>query len=104
MDLLLSGLMTGLSVAVPVGPNGALCIRRSLAVGRSAGFATGFGAATAHAFYVAIAIGGLGVSQFALNGTAFVRPAGLALIVLGLRTWRAEPPSEGGSIVGDTTG
>ena len=90
MDALIRGMVTGLSIAVPIGPNGALCIRRSLTGGRAAGFATGLGAATAHAFSVAVAVAGLGFSQWLSGRADVVRPvAGLVLVALGVKAWRS---------------
>ena len=43
----LKGLAIGLSISAPIGPVGVLCIRRTLALGPSFGFATGLGVATA---------------------------------------------------------
>jgi threonine/homoserine/homoserine lactone efflux protein len=45
----------GFSIAAPVGPIGVLCIRRTLAYGKRAGIASGFGSATADAFFRAAA-------------------------------------------------
>ncbi|MBN1249328.1 MAG: LysE family transporter, partial [Anaerolineae bacterium] len=53
------GLLIGLSIAAPVGPIGVICIRRTLADGRAAGFASGLGAATADVVYGSIAAFGL---------------------------------------------
>jgi len=50
-DLLLRGLILGLSIAAPVGPIGVLCIRRTLSDGQVAGLVSGLGAATADALY-----------------------------------------------------
>ena len=50
-SLFLRGLVIGLSIAAPVGPIGVLCIRRTLAQGRSYGLVSGLGAATADAVY-----------------------------------------------------
>lgn len=58
-SLFFKGLVLGFSIAAPVGPIGLLCIRRSLAYGRGHGLATGLGAATADAFYGAVAAFGL---------------------------------------------
>jgi threonine/homoserine/homoserine lactone efflux protein len=55
MTFFLKGLIVGLSIAAPVGPIGILCIRRTLAHGRAAGFVSGLGAATADAMYGAAA-------------------------------------------------
>ena len=54
-SLLLRGLLIGFSIAAPVGPIGALCIRRTLANGRAAGLVSGLGAASADAIYGCIA-------------------------------------------------
>ena len=68
----LRGLIIGFSIAAPVGPIGALCIRRTLAHGRLIGFASGLGAACADGTYGAIAAFGLTVISGAarrLGGT-----------------------------------
>ncbi len=68
----IKGLIFGFSIAMPVGPIGILCIRRSLAAGWRAGLLTGMGAATADAVYGCIAGFGL---------------AGIAGILVGQRIW-----------------
>ena len=47
----LKGVVIGLSMAVPVGPIGILCIRRTLMEGRMSGLVSGLGLATADAVY-----------------------------------------------------
>ena len=59
MELFLKGIIIGLLLAAPVGPIGFLCIKRSLTKGMISGLVTGLGAATADAFYGAIAAFGL---------------------------------------------
>ena len=49
--LLLKGIGIGFAVAAPVGPIGMLCVRRTLADGKLAGFVSGLGAASADALY-----------------------------------------------------
>lgn len=51
---LLEWLLVGFAIAIPVGPIGVLCIRRSLVKGSVAWLVTGLGAATADAFYGAV--------------------------------------------------
>ncbi|MBM4414125.1 MAG: LysE family translocator, partial [Chloroflexi bacterium] len=51
MEALWRGIGMGFMIAVPVGPIGLLCIRRTLAHGWRAGFASGLGAATADTLY-----------------------------------------------------
>ena len=65
LTTLVKGFVVGASIAAPVGPIGVLCIRRSLTQGRLIGFVSGLGAATADAFYAAVAGFGLtALSQF----------------------------------------
>jgi threonine/homoserine/homoserine lactone efflux protein len=59
VGLLLQGCLIGLAVAAPVGPNGVLCIRRTLVSGRRAGLASGLGATTVHTLYATLAASGL---------------------------------------------
>jgi threonine/homoserine/homoserine lactone efflux protein len=93
MELLVRGLALGLAIAAPVGPIGVLCIRRTLADGRLIGFVSGLGAATADAFYGAVAAFGLTVVADLLVGQrVWVRLiGGLFLIYLGLRTLPRRP-------------
>ena len=58
---LLKGMLVGVVIAVPVGPVGILCIRRTILDGRLAGFFSGLGAATADSFFGIIAGFGLTV-------------------------------------------
>ena len=89
----LKGLAIGFSIAAPVGPIGALCIRRTLSDGRAAGLATGLGAATADALYGAVAGFGLAFVAAALTQQQFWLRllGGLFLLYLGARTFRARP-------------
>ena len=93
LSFLIKGLVIGISIAAPVGPIGLLCIRRSLEQGRTAGLATGLGAATADAAFGCIAGFGLtAVSGFLLEHVFLLRLAGgAALCYLGVRTFRRAP-------------
>jgi len=86
-SLLLRGFVLGFAVAASPGPIFFLCVRRTLLQGRLAGLFSGFGVATADAFYAAIATFGV-----AALTTAFVsgrRPlamvGGAVLVGFGLR-------------------
>jgi threonine/homoserine/homoserine lactone efflux protein len=98
MTFFLKGLIVGLSIAAPVGPIGILCIRRTLANGRAAGFVSGLGAATADAMYGAAA--GFGLTAIAgvlVGGQQWLRlVGGLFLLYLGIRTWRTA--GQGGTL------
>jgi len=94
MPAFLQGLVLGFSIAVPVGPIGLLCLRRSLAHGRLSGLVSGLGAATADALYGLVAALGLtAVTHFLL---AYQRPlqltGALFLLYLGVATLRSSPP------------
>jgi threonine/homoserine/homoserine lactone efflux protein len=90
---LLRGLVIGFSIAAPVGPIGVLCIRRTLADGRTTGLAVGLGAATADAVYGAVAGFGLTVVSTLLvrQQDAMRLVGGLFLCFLGVRTFLARP-------------
>ena len=94
LPIFLQGLLLGLAIAAPVGPIGVLCIQRTLQNGRAAGFLSGLGAATADAFYGAVAAFGLttvtGFLTRQQNWLSLV--GGLFLLYLGVKSW-FRPPS-----------
>ncbi len=55
----LKGIVVGAVIAVPVGPVGILCLRRTIFDGRLSGLVSGLGAATADALFGAIAAFGI---------------------------------------------
>ncbi|WP_323785215.1 LysE family translocator [Thalassovita sp.] len=89
VEIFVKGLGVGLAIAAPVGPIGLLCIRRSVADGRGAGLATGFGAAAADGTYgllVAVGVSATGVlTRYATPMQLF---GGLLIAWLGLMTLR----------------
>ena len=93
LNIILQSFLIGISIAAPVGPIGVLCIRRTLAEGRIAGFISGLGAATADAFYGAIAAFGLTfISLFLIQQTFWLRlGGGIFLVILGIRTFLTPP-------------
>ena len=101
---LIKGVVIGLSIAVPVGPIGILCIRRTLTQGRMIGFLSGLGAATADAFYGAIAGFGLTFISNLLVGqqTGLRLIGGGLLCVIGVKTFLSKPAEQGNSVEGNT--
>lgn len=87
---LLTGLIIGFSIAAPVGPIGVLCMRRTLAQGRTVGLLSGLGAATADAFYGCVAGFGLTAISTVLLQQQFwlALIGGLFLCYLGFKTFR----------------
>ena len=95
----LQGFLIGFALAAPVGPVGLLCIRRSMAQGRLAGFLTGLGAAFADGLFgVAAAFGLAAVTAFVAHHTfAFQLIGGIFLLIMGIATLRARPAAPEGS-------
>lgn len=90
MDNILMGLGVGLLVAAPLGPVGLLCIRRTLIGGRAVGLFTGFGAASAHAFYCLLVVAGLATSGIFAEYEALASTIGGGLLVLlGMLSFKA---------------
>jgi len=90
-DLFMKGSIIGFSIAAPVGPIGALCIRTTLTKGRVAGLCTGLGAAAADAVYGALAVAGISAVSSVLIGSSFWLHllGGLFLCYLGCQTLRS---------------
>ncbi|MEF3274964.1 MAG: LysE family translocator [Chloroflexus sp.] len=93
IDLFIRGMLFGLAIAAPVGPIGLLCIRRTIIDGRSAGFVSGLGAATADALYGTVAALGLhAISNLLMSISPILRIASaLALLGIGVTTILARP-------------
>jgi len=104
IHIFLKGLIVGLSIAVPVGPIGILCIRRTLAQGRIIGFLSGLGAATADALYGAMAGFGLTfLSNLLIGHQSWLHLIGGGLLcIIGAKTFLSKPTEQGGSIDGDS--
>jgi len=89
----LKGIIIGFAMAIPVGPIGILCIRKTLTEGRLRGLVIGLGAATADLLYACIAAFGLTIISDTLNSQRiWIRLVGGALLLfLGVRIFRAQP-------------
>jgi threonine/homoserine/homoserine lactone efflux protein len=90
---LLKGMLVGMIIAVPVGPVGVLCIRRTILHGRLAGFLSGMGAATADAMFGIIAGFGLTVvSDWLFDYQDWLRIGGAAfLLYIGISAFFHDP-------------
>lgn len=88
---LLKGIAVGFSLALPVGPIGILCVRRTLTEGRRSALSTMLGASTADMVYGLIAsLGVTLVSTFISENIFWFRlVGGIGLIGLGVRTYFA---------------
>jgi threonine/homoserine/homoserine lactone efflux protein len=78
----LKGIAVGVIIAVPVGPVGILCLRKTIFEGRLAGLVSGVGAASADAFFGVIAAFGLTfVSKWLFGYEGLLRAAGGCYLV-----------------------
>ena len=74
---LLKGIVVGIIIAVPVGPVGIMCVRRTIFAGKFAGLISGLGAATADAMFGFIAAFGLTfISDLLIGYHQWLRIAG----------------------------
>lgn len=89
----LKGMVVGVVIAVPVGPVGVLCVRRTIFQGRLAGLFSGLGAASADALFGLIAAYGLTVvSDLLLDYQGWLRIAGAGfLLYVGASALLSEP-------------
>jgi threonine/homoserine/homoserine lactone efflux protein len=96
LTLIVKGLFLGLMIAAPVGPIGVLCIRRSLNNGRTAGFVTGLGAASADAVYGCVAAFGFtAISGFLVGHRHWVGLVGGAILgIIGMGIFLRKPLPE----------
>jgi len=102
--LLLKSFILGFSVSAPVGPIGLLCIQRILSRGRTAGFMTGLGAASANLIYASIAAFGFSVvSSFLVEQQLILKMiGGVFLLYLGVKTFIKKPSSAADNLEGES--
>ena len=95
----LKGIVVGILIAVPVGPVGVMCVRRTVVEGKLAGFVSGLGAATADAVFGVIAGFGLSVvSDLLISYQHWLRIAGACiLLAVGGRSVLAKRPEAASS-------
>lgn len=93
LAFLLKGILVGLVIAVPVGPVGIICLRRTIFEGKLVGLVSGFGAATADAVFGIIAGFGItAVADWLLDYQEWLRSiGGCALLLIGGHNLRAKP-------------
>jgi threonine/homoserine/homoserine lactone efflux protein len=93
LTFFVKGIAIGFVMAIPIGPIGIMCIRKTLSEGRLSGLIIGLGAATADLFYGCVAAFGLTVISDTLNSQRiWIRIVGGALLFfLGIKTFLAQP-------------
>lgn len=93
LNIILSGIAIGLSVSAPMGPTGALVVRRAINNGRTSALLTGMGAAMSDIIYTYITI------YFSYLASVYVNPhraiiamvSALLLVLYGLYLYRSNP-------------
>ncbi len=95
-DIILKGLIIGLSISVPLGPIGMLCIQRTLSKGRIFGFFTGLGATTSDLVYTIITLFFLSFIIHTIEQYKFIiQIAGTIIIfIFGLYIFRSNPATQ----------
>ena len=90
LSALMKGIAVGIVIALPVGPVGVLCVRRTLFQGPTYGFVSGLGAALADTIFGVIAGFGLTFVRDYLIGHQdwFGAAGGAFLLVLGVNALR----------------
>ncbi len=93
LELFVGGVAAGFSLAVPIGPIGILCIKRTMTGGSRKGLLVGLSAALADIIYAAVAAFGVSfVQTFIDDQQHLIRIAGgLILLVIGFRVFRTIP-------------
>ncbi len=90
---LLEGFVIGFLLAMPVGPIGILCIRRTLTNGRHHGIIVGLSGASADVVYALVAAFSVTlISDFVTGFQHWIRLAGgVLLLILGFYIFRSQP-------------
>lgn len=93
ITLFFKGLIIGFAMALPIGPIGIICVRRTLTEGRLHGFIIGLGAATADTLYACIAAFGLTmISDLILKQQFYIQlVGGTLLLYIGEKTYFSIP-------------
>ncbi|MFZ0456772.1 MAG: LysE family transporter [Ignavibacteriaceae bacterium] len=91
--IFLKGIFIGFALAVPIGPIGIMCIRKTLNEGRLRGLIVGLGAATADLLYGCVAAFGITfIANTLVSQRIWIRLVGGALLLyLGVRTYLKLP-------------
>src|SRR5258708_2044727 len=96
---LLKGIVVGIIIAVPVGPVGVLCVRRTIFQGKLTGFVSGLGAAKGDGIFGVIGAFGLTfVSDWLIGYQQWLRIAGgCYLLYVGGSALLAKPEAKSNS-------
>lgn len=87
IEFFLKGLLVGIIVSAPMGPIGVLCVQKTVNKGRTLGFFSGMGAATADTFYAIMAAFGVTfITNFLTQNKELMQVIGIiVLLFLGFK-------------------
>ena len=93
MDIVLTGILLGIFISIPVGPIAVLCIQRTLDRGKYHGWITGLGASLSDVFYSTLAVFGLSfVVDFIQAHQFFIEIIGaIVIFIFGYCLFRSNP-------------
>jgi threonine/homoserine/homoserine lactone efflux protein len=93
IEILLKGIILGLTVSMPLGPIGIILINRTIKRGMLSGFFSGLGLATADTLLAVLAALGFTVILSFINQERFIISiiAGLIIIGIGLKIYLSNP-------------
>jgi threonine/homoserine/homoserine lactone efflux protein len=93
LEILLKGIILGLTVSMPLGPIGIILINRTIKRGMLSGFFSGLGLATADTLLAVLAALGYTVILSFINEQRFIISiiAGLIIIGIGLKIYLSNP-------------
>lgn len=91
--IIITGILAGFLLAVPIGPTGIVCIRRGITKGGLSALLTGFGAATADLLCAAVpAFGMILIINFITEYQDYFRLfSAVVLIILGIKIFLSKP-------------
>lgn len=86
------GLFTGFILAIPVGPIGVLCIRKTLTGGIKEGIIVGLGGATVDMIYSSIAVFGMSfiINKLEDHRTLIILAGALILLIVAFKVFRTK--------------
>jgi threonine/homoserine/homoserine lactone efflux protein len=95
-SLFLKSIIIGLSISLPIGPVGILCLQRLFTRGPMAGLLSGLGAATADLFYALVAMFSLYLLEPSIRiyENYFKILGGIVFIILGTVIFLSKPGSQ----------
>lgn len=93
ISLLGLSVLIGILASIPLGPIGVLCVQRTLNYGRSAGFASGYGAALADTLFATVAAWGLSyiIDYIERYQSEFEIIGGVVILIMGIILYRRDP-------------